>query len=148
MRRKRLKHLHKVAAGLITGIMLGFYNIAAADGHKIDEHKSDSDKQVKVVNEETSDKVLLTGKDKNAMFNVLRPSVRLVINIEGVDHDIKMSSQMGVTTLYVEDASLKDIESIRKTYVEISNTDNFEIQPISSRESAPYETLDELTIEK
>lgn len=140
-----MKNVNKTALSIAIGAMMSITGVAFADGHKSHEHKVKDHAEVKTVTVETSDKTLMAGKDKETMFKVLQPSVRLVINIEGVDHDIKMASAMGVTTLYVTDASQEDIESIRKTYAEISNSDNFDIKLVSADEKAPYKTLEELS---
>ena len=90
----------------------------------------------KKVSEDTPDKILLKNKNTDTMFEVLEPSERLSLTIEGIGHDIRMTDKNGMTILHVKDASGEQIRLIESTYRVISGNDNFEIIPTYSDEYA------------
>jgi hypothetical protein len=118
---KLMKNLFKVMKTIPLAAGLAFAASAIAHDH------SDSEKPKNVVTADTPDKVLLAGKNQQAMAKVLKPSTRLTLEIEGVEHAITMSSYNGQKVLHTPHASEEDIESIRSAYAEISNTEDFKV---------------------
>ena len=118
---KNLNNMRKnvFATIIVSGLMAtSGASIAAQDNKEKDEMK---------VTPSTPDRILMEDKNIEKMFKVREPGETLVLTIEDVEHDIKITNENGMKVLHVTNADYKDIELIRQTYTIIYNSDNFTI---------------------
>jgi len=110
----------KIFASLLTLI---FANIAVAHNH------SENNKEVDV---HTTDETLLEDVNFNKMAQVAKPSTRLSMTIEGVEHEIDVMVKDDYTVLMVPVSSKDASEKILSTYKTTMNTDAVEIEYVDA----------------
>jgi len=113
-----------VNAGIIAGLLSASLSFTAFASPQQNSMNTDDDITVDV---NTSDEVLLRGKDVAEMNKVLEPSVRLTMTIEGIRNKISVDSENGDVSLMVDDVSKEQVTTIKNTFKQITDVTNVKV---------------------
>jgi len=121
-----IKHITLMGAAALAAIALP--SIAHTT-----QTKTPSSQEI-VVDEHTSDKVLLKGKDKEEMFAVAQPSTTLMMTIEGVEQEVEILDADGSVVLMVADATAKETSKITDAYSKVMKQDKASIEVVKAKD--------------
>ena len=107
--------------------------VVATTGYLLAVNTAFANENTVEVDSQTPDSVILEDKNLDIMFKALEPSVRLELDVEGVDKEVKVKTIDDKTVLHIVDGDKEDAQLVKRVYSKITGKSDVETKLVSSK---------------